>query len=501
MHHYFNQRIKLIKSPYFSQTFFYILGIVISSMLMIRATGAVWGRPSENLAIYSFLVLIILLAKSVNFEISHPFIWFNILFTAYSLSTPIMNIMGEYHFYPQYSKNFDYIQVIFAQYLAILVFSLAVGPKKIYYNPSIYKAQKNNSNLFRGSYYVLIFGTIISLVYLYGIMHSGAEEKMLKIAEYNPIIAMSFCWTFITVSMVTILARKKLLGKSLPFILILLYSSYFPLCLLVGGDRYPLFYYLLSLTLTVHIFYKKIKFRYFLLVLILGMYLSTILGALKMFLLSDIPLANISNLLLFDYRGIILTSISGEFRSASENLAILMQAVPQQIPFSYGNHILPGLISMFMPNFLLPRATFITTQYWFSETFFQQFFESGGGLGFSLVGVGYLNFGYPGIVGLFLFLGWSMRKLYKRSANSLVFLIYYLCFLPIFCLSIRGDLATIFNQGIKQILLSILMMIVIGKFIPTNGASVRGPERGFTRGPSFWRSTPGQQSRRIVNNI
>jgi hypothetical protein len=443
---------------------------------MIRATGALWGSPSEYWAIFSFLVLISCLATSVNFELSHPFIWFNIFFAVYSLSTPIINIMGEYIYYAQYSKNFDYIQLIFSQYLAVLAFSLALGPKRISYNLSIFKGGKNNSNLFRGSYYVLIFGTIISLAYIYGIIHADIKEKTIKIAKYNPVLALSFCWMIMTVSIVTIMTRNKLLGKAFPFILIILFSFYNPLSLLIGGDRHPLFYYLLALIITIHIFYKKIKFRYFLLAQILGIYLSTILGFFKMFMLSDISMVNTFNSLLFDYRNILLTILSGEFRTASENMAVALQGVPQQVPFLYGKLLLSDLMSAFIPTFLFPRETFETSVFWFNKIFFLKYFDTGAGVGFSMVAVGYVNFGYPGIVGLFLFMGWAMRKLYERTAKSLLYLIFYLCFIPVFVLSSRADLATVVSQGLKHILATILIMIFIGKLTAAKGTSAGQPK-------------------------
>ena len=499
------RRIKSLEGSYFSQRYVFILGIALSSILMIRAIG-VFGSPSENLAIFSILVLISCLAKSVNFELSHPFIWFNIFFAVYSLSTPIMNMMGEYIFYPQYSKNFDYIQLISAQYLALLVFSLAVGPKTISYNLSIFKRQKYNSDLFRGSHYLLALGTIISLIYLYGIVYYGIKEKTDKIALYNPVLALSFCWMVIICSIVTILIRNKMLNKGFPIIIILLFSSYLPLSLLAGGDRHPLFYYLLTLIITIHIFYKKIKFRYFLFVQVIGMYLSTILGAFKMFLLSDMSIDSISNLLLFDYRNILLTIICSEFRTASENMAVALQAVPEQIPFLYVKPLLSDLMSTFIPTFLFPRETFETSVYWFNRTFFPNYFNTGAGVGFSLVATGYVNFGYFGIIGLFFLLGWALRKIYERTAKSLLYMIFYLCALPIFVLSIRADLATIFSQGLKHILSSILIMIVIGKFTTARGASVlpTGPKREKRRsgfhpqevGRKVKELPPGQRRRR-----
>ncbi len=412
-------------------------------------------------------MFILLTALSVNFELSHPFIWFNLFFTFYSLSTPILHLLGEYNFYKTYAHNFNYIQIVYAEYLAVLAFSLAIFPKVIPYNLSAYRNYNYIEALFKGKYYIISLSILLSFINLYGIIKSDIHDKIIKIVEFSPMLVMDFPWKFMIVAIVTIILYFRLKNKIFPFALLILLSIYMGLVLFICGERGPLFSFSLAVLMSYHIIYHKLKFIYFFIVLLVGLYSSTFFGVFKMSLLGDTTLAETFALLPYNYTDIIPMMIGGEFRSASENLGVALQAVPSEVPFLYGKSLVMDLVRAVVPGFLFPRGTFPSTVDWFNETFFSEFYATGAGVGFSLVGTGYVNFGYPGIVGLFFILGWIVKKISEKSVSSPIFLIFYVNFIPLLCYAIRGDIATIISQSWKHILLPIWIMIFIGKLIGT----------------------------------
>lgn len=163
-----------------------------------------------------------------------------------------------------------------------------------------------------------------------------------------------------------------------------------------------------------------------------------------------------------DLSNIFVEIFHTEFKSSSRNLAILMENIPNHINFFYGKGILMDLGRAFIPGFIFPHTTSSTI--WFNEIFFPHFFQMGGGVGFSLVGVGYLNYGIVGVVILFAILGYLIKKLYFNLNNPII-LVIYANFLPLFIFALRGDLSVIISQTLKHILLPIILVILIDSML------------------------------------
>jgi oligosaccharide repeat unit polymerase len=167
--------------------------------------------------------------------------------------------------------------------------------------------------------------------------------------------------------------------------------------------------------------------------------------------------------------------------------------VPSSISYLYGQLLVNDLIRAIIPGFLFSRETFYTTTTWYNESFFSRAYGTGMGMGFSLVAYGYVNFGYPGVVGLFLVLGWLTKKLYHKAGHSNIYLISYLGFSAVLISAIRADLTSIVSQSWKHILVPILLMIWLGKIMRKEGQPINpegtlrkpflSPRRIMARGP------------------
>ena len=474
----------------------FLVSIIISCTLVLLGTWSdIFGVYGLVAVIAGFIIFVVLGCVSAQFDISHPFIWFNVVFMLYSLATPILNLQGEYYYYKKYAPFFNYYQMIMAQFLAVLAFSIAVTPKVVSYDIELYKLTEKTDPIYRGSYYLLIISIIISIVSLITIIKSGIVIKTELITRYNPVYGLSFMWNILDVALITILLQKRLQANKLPLRFIIIMTGYITFALLISGERGPLFRYLLVLAILIHILFKKLKLRYFLLAILLGAYMGTILGAFKMFLLTDLRLADMPGILDLQRSNIMNKILEGEFRSAGENLGVVLQMVPSSISYLYGRLMFNDLIRAFIPGFLFARETFHHTSLWFNETFFGRAYGTGMGMGFSLVGYGYVNFGYPGIVGLFLGLGWITKKLYHKAGHSNIYLIVYLSFIAVLISAIRADLTSIVSQGWKHILVPILLMIWLGRTmrkegqpISTGGAMRKpflSPRKIVARGPQL----------------
>ena len=104
------------------------------------------------------------------------------------------------------------------------------------------------------------------------------------------------------------------------------------------------------------------------------------------------------------------------------------------------------------------------TTFWFTETFYPIFYAKGGGMGFTLVGQGYLDFGMPGVIGLFVVLGVFIGQLYRLSGKSTIAFIFYINLIPVVMYSIRQTISVILSQSIKHVMLPLIIMFCLGMF-------------------------------------
>jgi hypothetical protein len=122
------------------RTLLFLINIVISCTLIFLGTESdLFGVNGLIVAITGFIIFVVLGCISANFDISHPFVWFNVVFMLYSLSTPILNMQGEYFYYKGYAEYFNYNQMVITQFLAVLAFSLSVTPKVVSFDLELYK--------------------------------------------------------------------------------------------------------------------------------------------------------------------------------------------------------------------------------------------------------------------------------------------------------------------------------------------------------------------------
>lgn len=413
-------------------------------------------NTSLYLAIFAIVTLATTCIFSVRGDILHPYMWFNIPFVLYSISAAIQYLFEGTHYSTQLLYGLE------LSFIAMVSFQFAVGrhrcnSAKLPINSKMIKV------LTHGNISIFVMSLTIALVSLVAYLQSGMVNKMDRHLEFSPIYMMGFAFNIMNLCMCIFIISKCIEGKiKYASMAILLFFAFLILAFLVNGERGIIFKYVIVASLTFHVYGKRLPLKFWCLLLVVGLGLQVILGELKMYFLADAT--SISELVYPMYSKSLLSLLfSSELQTPSVNLCYLTESVPSRIPFHLGESILWDLQRAVVPGFLFPRELAMSTAAWFSETFFPEFWDLGGGVGFTLVGVGYLNFGMPGVILLFLFIGFIVRRLYMTSFENVTRSIIYICIIPLLISAIRADLSILISQSLKHVLLPLIIMLKIGR--------------------------------------
>jgi oligosaccharide repeat unit polymerase len=153
---------------------------------------------------------------------------------------------------------------------------------------------------------------------------------------------------------------------------------------------------------------------------------------------------------------IIEDILSSEFSAASKNLNELLNHRELWSPF-YGE--------TFLWDIQVVLGTGFSPGAWYNKTFFPSLVNRGGGNGFTIVGEGYINFGIFGVILVFSFLSILLKYIHSYATKNIIWLTIYIASLPIFMYMIRGDLATLFTQVIKHIVIPLLILFIVKHII------------------------------------
>jgi oligosaccharide repeat unit polymerase len=427
----------------------FFCGIAFSSVIMIIAcTMTMDGKLI--LGIVSLTVFTISGVLSVKGDLLHPFVWFNIPFLIYSVSAPVLYLVGEYRMYSSYFNS------LILEYLAILFFSIVVGCRRMV--PT--RRKLSEFYLFEeGNSFFFIICFVFSVFFLHAYVNAGMVTKSEKHFVDSPIYLMDFVYHFLNLSVCIYLLDAYFKEKHFNWMVVIFYGAFLLLTVLIAGERAFLYRFVIMGTITYDLFYKKINKGIVLLAMVIGIYLQSVLAELKMYYFTrEVIEWNMR----FDFSSIIKFMFGSEFRTASENLSILIEHVPETYPFAMGKTWVADVMRAIIPGFLFPRDFLQTSSVWFNETFFTDWWERGGGAGFSLVGSGYLNFGIPGVLLVFSILGVGVRKFYRVSVRNLFWMIVYISAIPIFINSIRADISVPLSQIWKHVFFPLLVIICLG---------------------------------------
>lgn len=410
---------------------------VISGILLIISSNII-------VDMIAFIILVFGAMSIVKFDIAHPYVWFSFVFMIYSISYPILYLNGETYDVYTYTSS-----LMYAQWLALLSFLAAVGPSKIDY----WKLQKIKTKVISNR----IFSVLITLILTGAVFEfatGGYTHKGDIYSESSFVAFIVFRAALIYLLLYAInLTNSALRNNKLNYKESILTFSVIFLLVFFSGERDLLIRFFVILLFIYYIIVEKSKITKEIILLgSTGLALIPILAKYKYFgLTGEKTQSNVN---------FMLTFLQSDFGSASKNLQILLLD-DRAKAFFKGKTFISSIIRSFNLEKLF-NMEMISSGGWYNDRYFA---AGRAGQGFTLVGDGYVNFGYLGIVVLFISIGFLIKIIYINSNKGVYSFVFYILSIPIFMYSIRADLANIISPLIKQNLLVLVTLNIALKLL------------------------------------
>lgn len=410
------------------------------------------------LDIISFIILVIGAVKIAKFDFAHPYVWYSFVFMLYSVSYPILYLNNMTYDVYFYSK-----ELMFSQWLALATFLLVVGPKKVDYSRlNLLKTKTITSK------YILILTSIILIFTIIEISTGGYSHKSDIHSSGSFVVSLGFRAVLIFLLLYTInLTANAIRMKKLDLRLSLYVGSIIFFIVFFSGERDLLIRFFVIIFFVYYIFIKDSKLSKELILLgLLSLSLIPILKQYKYFGLTGEKIQSESNFL--------FSFLTSDFMSASKNMQILLLDETSEGKFK-GATFLSAITRTFNLDKLLD-LDIISSSQWYNQNYFGL---NRSGQGFTIVGDGYVNFGFIGIVVLFVIIGFLLKFIYLQSNKGIYHFTFYILSIPIFMYAIRADLANILSPLIKQNLLTFILLWVVVQII--EGIPTSRNKNGETR--------------------
>lgn len=392
-------------------------------------------EPLTNVVGLGVLTIAGIIATGV--DLAHPYTWFGVSFFAYSASTPILVAMHEASAVGSLHK------ALTLEWIALVAFLVAVGPAK---RTPVFTANLDKIVSSAKFLYGLCF--LASVVFVAAAWFGGYTDKLqllrsnsfwLKLSSAFPVMSLAFA-VLVTA---TILRRRRP-----PWGLLVFTLGWTSFALLVTGERDFVYRAILIAALLMHSLYRHIGRMGIAVLIIAAFGFVPLLASLKVVLISH-EKVDVS------FSRIVVGALSDEPATASRNLDVLLSQ-PDAEGKEGGRTLLQDIRRAALPSSFFPQGDDPTSV--FNRTFYPNYVAGGGGVGFTLVGEGYLNFGALGVGMWFAFLGLVIRALYSRSAHSPIWLVAYVTMVPIAVYIIRADFSNLMAQSTKHVLIPIMLL-------------------------------------------
>ena len=413
-----------------------LTGIVISGLLVTISTEL----------LYWILGLVLLTATSMvvgRLDLLHPFTWFSPFFFLYSASVPILVWL-------EIREDIGSLQeTIFLEWIALAVFMLFVGPQRK--EPCFEGTIDVDARI--TAWLLLGISLAVSGLYLTHIWQANLTSKY-EIALSTSILARLDPAFSVFAIAYAVLVAGAFQQRRFPWALISFAVGWNALSFLLNGERDLVFRILWVTIFLYHALFRKIPRSVLAILAISAIVLVPIMEDLKNLLLKETETSVIMS-------SMAVRVLNDEFLTASENLQYYLSRASFE-PFFLGETLLWDIKRALLPWFMAQEGP--DPQRYFNVMFFPDIVERGGGKGFTLVGEGYMNFGWFGVVSWFAFLGWFVRALYVKALVSKIWFLMYVVSMPLIVYIIRADFSNLLAQFMKHIAFPVLV-IVLGQEI------------------------------------
>lgn len=409
--------------------------ILLSGILVLFSSDPVYQ-------IYGMVLLCIGAIIISGFDLIHPYFWYSTIFTLYSISYPILYINEKNTLYGLSN------QLMIMQWLALVVFLIIVTPTKVSRLTTLNfrRVSLLNKRLYQ-------FLSILIVLSVINITRSGFSTKLDIYESGNIINIIAFRAVLLLIILyIYRLTEKFLFNNQIDTGLIIKTGIVIMLMVIFSGERDILFRYVVITGLILY-YFKIIKNIHLPLLIPVAVIAMPLTHVYKYYFLDGTT--RVSSL--DANTNIFFEFLSGEFVTASRNLQVLINNSSMTEGLYNGYTILNATL----------RTLFLDTDFslisWYNDTFFPQLTKTG--YGFTLVGEGYVNWGYWGIVIVISIFGLFIKLLYKKSNKNIYYFTIYIYTIPIYMYSIRADLTNIFSPFVKQLLFSMLLIYIFNRIM------------------------------------
>ncbi|MDC0325434.1 oligosaccharide repeat unit polymerase [bacterium] len=440
---------------------------LITSLIVGKGIQSYYNLIFLSTVLTTVCVLVTISKKN---DYLNPSVWFSWGITLYSTASPILFILGY-----DFNRNITMEYRVYSLELAIIsvfIINMISGLSKP--NTSFKIGSKDNI-VYNGCIIImpilLFFGAIVLLVFL----RSGISTKGDKLLYGSKLANADFIFTCQTVIFSFIYAYNKRLGFKFKPIITIILTIYFALTFLILGERDIIIRFILVIGLIYYLLGNNKQKHYFRTGILVCLFSISILQPLKNALVKEnsvvYEVSEFSGALKQSnnsLHSLFLILYGSEFRSAGENLGILLTRTNNQFDYGYGKIFLNELSLVFQSSLFGRREGNESLTFWFARTFYPSSYDKGHGFGFTIIGQGLLDGGLLGVIVLISLISFLTTKLYKNSQQSIFMLCLYINLLPLMLYSIRGTIGTIVSPFIKHVLVFLILALVIGKTVNNN---------------------------------
>ena len=411
---------------------------IIISLYIILSSIAIY--ISNDLIVFCTvnIGLVFLISILLKLDIKNPMISFLMIFILYQISYPILNKLGI--------KVFEYITLnsnyYFYSWIATISFVLFYG------SVSNIEYDKNRLTVSINSKYTNIIYIIlatISIISSIFVIKSGYQSKS-EIGNSNNLILSlgNMSYTALIIYPLYYLMSGNIKAKHKVLITVL-NSIIMLFGVFTFGERSYFLNYLVALII-YYFTYNKINIKKAIIISILLLILLSSSSSLKMLFTSS-RYINTGN------DNVFISFLNSDFESAGFNFNYLLNNNDQ--------FELKG--KSYIYDFLSPLDDFIDISKYNSTKWYKNKYWSDRktGLGFSIIGEGYVNFGLIGIVLEMFIIARLTKFMYKLSNKGYYLYIIYIGYMSLLMYSSRQSIASIISPLFKYHILIALIMYFI----------------------------------------
>ena len=457
----------------------------IATLLSCACAGMVFIILPNDLGakILAFVALWFAAAAIVRLEISHPYIWFGFFFMLYSVSGPLLHFY-DIHPYGIWGgrdiRTLDFSSTLDLEMGCFVLFMLIVGPVA----RDLHKVARSGLDAFsNGAPIIAGIAALLVVIVLAEISAGGFSTKGEVTIHGSWLTRLSFGYSILALSACVMMYSRFIDNRprdAYLFLVAMLICGV--MVVLISGQRNFLFRFALLAVFMIHFGHRRITWPTALMLTVAGLAMISLLAAQKMAFSSDVVESALTGSgvtsaitgylaknpsAIFDpsisdyWNFFLLLSLGDELMTASNNLALIMDRVPTDMPYLNGIPLFTSDIGrVLLPGFLLSSEPETTVSIYHS-TFFRELVEQGAGPGFTLLGHGYIHFGTVGALLVTGFFAFIIKLLYRAAERSSLGFLCFVAVIPIAVYSTRMDLTAAFSQGIKHVFIPIVAMAVI----------------------------------------